>query len=619
MNSTPRTSPGIFARLFAAGRALRGQPPAKQLARTAVGDFTPMLWAGRRMTPDQVRWVLESAIGGNIHQQWALFDLMEETWPRLTKNLSEVRRAAARLTYSVQPYAEGEKEPTESARDRARLVECAIANWRPKPGTLELSFEDALFNALDALGKGLSVLELTWQRAEEGLMPRCAHLLPPQAYGWNQEGTELGLVAAAGGESQISNFRSQSRSTWSEFPPGQFWVGVWHSRSGAPGQTALLRCLAPYWCGIVFGWEWLLNNAQIFGVPLRWATYEEGDAATFAKLQEMLANLGSAGWAAFPAGTTMEFKEAVQRASDNPQVFVQTLADKYCDQLILGQEASSESKPAGIGNGASELHGSVRADRLQDAAQWCADLLNYQLVPALLRWNWGDESEPPEIVPELAGEPDPKAKAERDDIILKSAEVPKKWFFKRHGIPLPKDGEETVGGASQAQPGSSEITAPGRSVGADAPATDDDPEKSNLRPGSENRGGNPQNEPARARFNSPDFAGHPGDALKAADAAKKPTLSGDYQLPEAAQRRLAAARAADFEPLRKAAEPLLKAMERGDLEVVGELEAFIAHLDAVAAKVAGAGELADALEKALAEAAIQGAAGTYSKLNDTKK
>ncbi len=599
----------LRARFSNAIAALRGRPPATAapLTRPAIADFTPIMWAGRRMTPDQVRMIIEAAVGGNLQEQWSLFDMMEDTWPRLTKNLSELRNAAKRVTYSVQPYAERGEKPTPSAKERADLVEASLRNWRPKPGTLELSFEGALFDAMDAIGKGLSVLEVAWQRHEEGLLPRCAHLLHPTKYGWNADGTELGLTNAIAGD-------RSSRRTWEPFPPGQFWVGVWHSRSGAPGQTAMLRCLAPYWCGITFGWEWLLNNAQIFGVPFRWATYDPNQPQNLAKLSDMLANLGSAGWAAFPQGTTLDFKEAITASQDNPQVLIQTLADKYADQLILGQEASSESKPTGIGNGASELHGSVRADRLQDAAQWCADLLNYQLVPAVLRWNWGDEVEPPTIVPEFASETDPKGRAERDQILTQIAPVPRKWFYERHGIPVPEDGEEVVGGpTSQPSAGpSSESAAPGSPSDAGTPATarPDGKGKPDLNaPGNPDSGQDPSGEAKRARINSPRFA---VASARAATSTAAP-LSGGYESDAETKRVLALAHARDFAPLRKAAEPLLAAIEAGELGVVGELEAFIARLDELAPQIVGARELADALEAALAEASIQGAAQTYAK------
>ncbi len=410
--------------------------------RSPLGDFTPMLWGGRRLSPDQVRFVLESAVGGNLQSQWDLFDLMEDTWPRLVKNLNEIRQPAARTTYTVQPYAARGEVPTEQAVAKADLVTAALRGWLPRPGTLELSFEDALYDALDAYGKGVSVLEVTWRAGLDGMLPRCAHLVSPRRYGWNSEGTELGLT---GSESTRSSLPATRSSAWEPFPSGQFLVGAWRSRSGVPGQTAILRCLAPYWVGITFGWEWLLSTAQIFGVPFRWATYDTAHPELATQLASMLENLGSAGWAAFPAGTQLEFKDAVQRASDNPQLLVQTLADKACDLLILGQELSGGAQAAGLGGGAAGLQSDVRRERIQIAAQWCADLLNYQLVPAVVRFNFGDTADLPVVVPDLAGEPDPKALAERDQILLTAGlKLPARWTYERHGIPMPQGDEATI-------------------------------------------------------------------------------------------------------------------------------------------------------------------------------
>jgi len=582
------------------------------------------MWMGRRMTPDQVRQILEGAVGGHLQQQWMLFDIMEDTWPRLSKNLNELKRAAARTTFTVRPYAERGEDATDTATERADTVEAALRNWRPRPATLELSFESALYDALDAAGKGLSVLEVAWQRTPEGILPRCAHLLPISAYGWDDAGNELGLVGSATRHSSLD-----TRHSWQPFPEGQFWVGTWHGRSGAPGQTALLRSLAPYWCGITFGWEWLLNNAQIFGVPLRWATYDPNQPNLLPTLQAMLANIGQAGWAAFPQGTTMEFKEAVQRAADNPQVLIQAMADKACDLLILGQEASSESKPAGLGSGASDLHGAVRADRLQDAAQWVADLLNYQLVPAVLRWNFGDESEPPTIVPDFAGEPDPKAQADRDQVLAQIAPLPRKWFYERHGIPEPKEGEETVGG-TPAFPQSLNPSFPSAFPPAGGPAVAGPSgvhtAPALAKPGQETEGtqkpengadlpGGGDDTPSATkarRFNPRASAGYRSVAIRANDAGRN-ALPGNYQPPTSVTDSLAAAHARDLAPLRQEAEPLLAALQAGDLAVLGELEAFIARLDHLAPTIIGASALADALESALAQAAIAGAAGAYEK------
>jgi phage gp29-like protein len=550
-----------------AGRALRrlvtGAPaitPATAFDFSSLGFF-----AQRRVSPQEARMVLDRAAHGDLPAQWELFDLMEDTWPRLLKNLGELRTAASRATYSVQPYTERGRPPAPSAQERAELVDQSLRNWSPRPGTLELSFEDMLFDALDAYGKGVSVLELHWHHLPDGILPRAAHTLAPRRYGWNDDGSELGL-------------RTDDRRGWMPFPDDHFLIAISRGRTGAPGATARLRALTPYWAGITFGWEWLLANAQIFGVPFRWATYDRNDPGLGPVLRDMLRAMGACGYGAFPDGTKLEFKEVSQNVTGNPQVVIQELANQACDLLILGQELSASARPAGLGNGASELQGGVRADRLEAAAQWCADLLNYQLVPAILRANWGDTDEPPAIVPDLEAEPDPKALIERDKILLDSGiALPKAWFYERHKIPVPAAREEVITGRPPALPGmmpmperdKGQVPGDRGQPGADgAPAEKEDEEK----------------------------------AVKARSAA---ALATDALYRARALTLLSSAERAALAPLLDA----LAAVERaGDAHLPAALKAFEAALAAHAPRLLAEPSLAAAWEKVLAPAAAEGAA-----------
>jgi phage gp29-like protein len=598
--------------------------PRADLVQPKISDFAPMFWANRRLDPSQIRWVLQNAAQGSLTDQYELFSLMEDTWPRLLKNLAEVRSNASRGKFTIQPYVTGGGKPTESAKEKADLVEAALKNWRPRPGTLELGFEDALFHVLDAYGKGIAVLEVGWSKNPDGILPRCAHMLSPRRYGWSPDGTELGLL----GSGSAVWTPTPTTTSWEPFPSGQFWCGIWQARSGAPGATALLRALAPYWVGITFGWEWLLATAQIFGVPFRWATYDPTRPELLSTLTQMLQQMATAGYAAFPAGTTLDFKDAVTRSQDNPQILIQNLADKACDLLILGQESSGQAHSGNAlgGGGMAQLQGEVRREVLHSAAQWCANLLNYQLVPALLQWNWGDVSEQPTVVPDLAGDPDPVQVATRDQVLstIPGVRFVASEFYERHGLSKPEDGDETIGG--QPSPsgfpptgGSSGLSgsAPG---GAGSPGADPGaaPEKAQDDSGGDKIA---TKAPNGLIVDSPRSAIPRSEALNARNAAPSAgpaAVPGDYQMPEATRKALARAHANDMAPLRKAAQPLLSAIEAGNLDVVGELEAFIAHLDALAPKMIGASELANVLEAALAEAAITGAAHSYAKLPNAK-
>jgi len=392
--------------------------------------------------PDYVKQILEMALNGDLYSQWELFARMEE-WDRLAKNLNEVKNSVKRLRWSVTPYAERGEKPTPRAQEKADLVEAALKNWEPRPGTLESSFEEFIYDGLDALGKGISVQEVLWQQRGGVIVPRAAHLLTPRQYAWNASGTELGLIVTQ--QNGTRGARPSERQVWREFAADQFVVGTWKARSGIPGATALLRALVPYWIGHTYGWRWLMQTAQLFGVPFRWATYDDSSPGLASTIAEMLEAMGSTGWAAFPAGTTLDFKEAVTSARDNPQALILEQAKKACDLLILGQELSSESEASGLGSGNATLQGKVRQDVLHNAAAWVGDLVSYQLVGPLLRLNYGSSDEAPEVCADLSIDPDPMALAERDaKLVEMGMKIPLSYAHERHNVPEPEEGESVI-------------------------------------------------------------------------------------------------------------------------------------------------------------------------------
>ena len=86
-------------------------------------------WRGRRVasyTMESIEQILASAFDGDLRYQWELFDLMEETTPRLMKVLNEIKRAVITLDWPLQPWSEKGAEPTPSAIERAKLCEGAI-------------------------------------------------------------------------------------------------------------------------------------------------------------------------------------------------------------------------------------------------------------------------------------------------------------------------------------------------------------------------------------------------------------------------------------------------------------------------------------------------------------
>jgi phage gp29-like protein len=73
-------------------------------------------------------------MSGNLLSQWEMFDLMEATWPRLAKNLNELKDDVKTSDWSLQPWAQKKKKPSPEAQRRSDLVEHCLWNMTPASG-----------------------------------------------------------------------------------------------------------------------------------------------------------------------------------------------------------------------------------------------------------------------------------------------------------------------------------------------------------------------------------------------------------------------------------------------------------------------------------------------------
>ncbi|HEY1170242.1 MAG TPA: DUF935 family protein [Verrucomicrobiae bacterium] len=434
------------------GVSTAGGTPAAQALQRIVLPRARDRWMSamaRSYTPEMIHSVLRSALSGNLVAQWELFDLMEDTWPRLQKNLNDLKDAVCGESWAVQPYALTGAKPSREAVKRAKLLEQTLWRMNPRAAADENGFNATLKDIADAWGKGIAVLEVHWeQRAVAGagqvIAPRCTTWVHPRYYGYAQNSPELMLnlrelsIGAAAPE-----MLKDAGEGFAVFPPDKFLIAIAKHKSGHPVGGALLRPLAWWWCASNFSAEWLLNFAQLFGLPLRWASYDPNQPGLLNKICDMLENMGSSAWAAFPAGTKIELHEPSRNGTDNPQAALLDRADKQCDLLILGQTLTSEAGDAGS-RALGEVHQRVRADRKAALAAWTSEVLQ-QLSAAFCRLNFGDDLECPWLQPVVKEVRDAKAMAERDRILLEAGvELPKAWFYERHEIPMPNAGEDVV-------------------------------------------------------------------------------------------------------------------------------------------------------------------------------
>ena len=406
--------------------------------------------AAREYTPETIETTIRGAMSGNLVAQWQLFDLMEGTWYRLQKNLQEVKRAVVGIDWTIQAWAEEGEEPSAEALKRQKLLSKAIWSMRPHAARDENDFEGMLWNLLDCWGKGFSVQEIDWELSNlkseisNLIVPRATRWIHPRYYGYPQDGDELMLCmreVRQGQRTEVRGQRSEVTADFIPFPEHKFLIGISKEKAGHPIGGSLLRCLGFWWVVTNFSGEWMLNFAQLFGQPIRWATYDPSNTGLLNVICQMLENMGSSGWAAMPAGTALELKEAAKSGADNPQSFLLQFAEKVCDIRILGQTLTSDVGDSGS-RALGDVHQTVRGDVIDAVAARAAGILNQQFIPAFCELNFGDSDECPYFAPARKEAQDELAMAQRDEILIRNGvDLTQTYMRERFNLPTPQEGE----------------------------------------------------------------------------------------------------------------------------------------------------------------------------------
>lgn len=392
------------------------------------------------VTPDQVRTILRGVRTGKLEDQDRLFRLMLDTWPRLRKALNEVAGSVARLELEIKPaIREDAEEPTPMAVTIYETVERALESYSPRPGYWELDVTGMVKALIDAYAKGISVLEIVWQSQNGIISPRCYAPVPAKYLAYPSAGNDVDRLMIAPGGSTYGSLV--------DFPPDRFLIGIWSQGGMHPIHAANLRTLTKYWLASVYGLGWLMQFSQLFGIPMRTAK-TDGTEDALNKAEDMLESIGSSGWAATGPGVDFEIHSAVTGGDNLPQSHMLDVADRACDILLLGQTLTTDN--TGTGSRAlGDVHSGIRDEVLQSVSSWVASIITTQLIPAIVRMNFGKvaSEDMPYCELEIPVPKDEKAIAERVKIYKEiGVPMPKAWVYEELGIPMPIEGEEIFGG-----------------------------------------------------------------------------------------------------------------------------------------------------------------------------
>ena len=426
--------------------------------------------------PETLGWVLDEGGRGNLMLQNELFNTMEDTWDRLRSNLNKIKKAVAKLPFNLQPWTEKGREPSAAALEKAAFVEHALHNQKAATWEGQHNFQATIYELLDAVARGISVLEIDWTIEHGKYVPAGTRRVPWTCLGFAPQ-SQVSSLSPQVSPNALRLFPDRDKSNPKQFEkyPHKFLVGVYRAKSGHIAETAQLRALAHLWLGRMLGWEWMTHKAELFGLPIRWATYDPAAPQTqIDQVSDMLRNMGTAAWGAFPQGTDLQILNGSTpgvAGKSEPTERLMAIADRSCDLLFLGQTLTSEEGNSGsyaLGN----VHREVELDLYENYAAYVIDVINNQLIPSMIELNWGNSDELPFLEVELARPEKDHKMVERDKLLFQDMGLPvsKQWLYDRHKVPAPGPKEDLFQ-APQVSGLSSQVSStPGAPISVSAPS-----------------------------------------------------------------------------------------------------------------------------------------------------
>ncbi len=373
--------------------------------------------------------LLKASGEGDLFAQAELFENMEERDTHIFSEMSKRKKAITSVNFEILPYDDSSK-----AVDIAEFVQNVLDSITMVDFKLDQSnsFEDVIFNISDAIGKGLSILEIIYDISESSYIIKQIKHRPIDWFMFNPDNpTELRLIDGTyNGEELI---------------PGKWIIHFHPAKSGSPYRAPLYRILA---------WLFLFRNysvkswvqfVEIFGIPLRLGKYPEGSSEENKEiLMKAVSNIAQDAAAIIPEGMEIEFKDAVRGPGD-PHKKLLDWSEKEISKTILGATLTSNNHTVGS-YALGKIHNQVRLDILASDIKLISSTINNQIIKPLVQLNFGKSAPIPYIQFDI---PKPDERELMLEIITKIAQtgmtdIPVWWIREVLNIPSPSEDDITL-------------------------------------------------------------------------------------------------------------------------------------------------------------------------------
>ena len=391
-----------------------------------------------------ITYLKRSGWDGMLENIDRLYATMLHDWDVLQKDTDSVEKAVRSLDWSLIPYVKKGEKVSAQAKKVAQVVEDAL--WRREPqqlGTFAHSFTQLLGALVHAEFRGQNVHRIVWRNDGNIVYPAAYVQLPPQFVRWETEpGKPDLLLHVPDGEVEKPV----------PFKPYQFIVALNNTGPDHPLYNATYYSLVPWFTAAKYGLGWFMQYAEQHHLPKPVLHYDNNEdrERIIADLQQervinaiLLEGDRTVEWANVQPGTTMPQKDLLE------------LSEQRCHKAMLGQTLTSGTDKHGGSLAQAKVHAGVQADEVMKHAEFVADVINRQLIPAIVYLNFGKVEGMP--LPELRCKlPQAVANIERAQFWTQVMQIPgiavvKSDVYDSLGIAMPTEDDEVLEAPSHEQ------------------------------------------------------------------------------------------------------------------------------------------------------------------------
>ncbi|HUO06436.1 MAG TPA: DUF935 domain-containing protein [Candidatus Binataceae bacterium] len=429
---------------------------AEQAAPTMAGvrNIFSVMHPSAGLTPVRLAQILREAEFGDPFLYLELAEEMEEKDLHYLAVLRTRKETCAQLDIVVRPASGAEEDHRAADLVREMIV----------GGPIQL--ESALFDILDAIGKGYSASEIIWDTQGREWIPARLKWRDPRWFMFDWIAGEEMLVRTLKGEGDIIPVENEPQAAGRHFEGG----GLMPMARAGIGIQPLTAPLAPFKFITHFsqakaglpirgglaraaGWAYLFKNyvlkdwvtfTEVFGQPLRLGKYKPGSTEQDKQaLLRAVSSIGTDAAAIVPESMAIEFIEARGSASAEMYRGFCEYLDAQVSKAVLGQTLTTEMPSSGGGSrAAAEVHDTVRRDILSADARRLGATLTRDLVRPIIDLNLGPRRQYPQIQLSLPDDRDEKAFAEIIAMLAdRGLRVGQKAILDRLGLPQAQPGE----------------------------------------------------------------------------------------------------------------------------------------------------------------------------------